>query len=131
MSPRKFPLRPATHAEGVTRRRICEQYLEVAEIAAMDEGAAINVAVGVAVLAGIAASDAVCIAATGERYSGQDHAAAVTVLRRVDKRLGDRLKVLVDLKAASHYGDSLLTVTDRERALRAARTLVGAARERI
>lgn len=131
MSPRHLPVRPATKSEGRGRRRIAEKYLEVAEIAAMEDGAAVNVAVGVAVLAGIAASDAVCIAALGERYSGLDHAAAVQILGRVDGRLSGRLRILVDLKASSHYGDSLLTARDRERAIKAARDLVDAARARL
>lgn len=125
-----MPVRSATKAEGIARRRIAQKYLEVAEIASTEDGAAINVAVGVAVLAGIAASDAICSAALGERYAGQDHAAAVTVLKRVDHKLATRLKVLVDMKPGSHYGDSLLSTRDRERAIRAARDLVQAALER-
>ena len=34
-----------------------------------------NVCVGLAVLAGIAAGDAICLSATGERYAGTDHPA--------------------------------------------------------
>lgn len=112
------------------RRRVAEKYLEVAGIAATQDGTAINVTIGIAVLAGIAAGDAICIAAIGERYSGQDHAAAAELLGRVDKALGDELRDLVDLKPASHYGESLLSERNRTRAMRAANTLVAAARER-
>ena len=70
-------------------------------------------------------------AATGERYSGQDHAAAAELLGRVDKTLGDQLRDLVDLKPASHHGESLLKERNRTRELRAARTLVAAANGRI
>lgn len=130
MSPKRLSTRDAEKSEAVSRRRIAEKYLEVAQIAATEDGTAINVTVGVAVLAGIAAGDAICIAATGLRYSGRDHAAAADLLRQVDRAMGDELRVLVDLKAASHYGDSLLTDRDRTRALRAATALVAAARER-
>lgn len=130
MSPKKLPTRAAERAEAVGRRRVAEKYFEVADIAATEGGAAINVTIGIAVLAGIAAGDAICIAGTGERYSGQDHGAAAELLGRVDKALGDELRDLVDLKAQSHYGDTLLSERNRTRALRAAATLVTAARER-
>lgn len=112
------------------RRRIAQKYIEVAELIATEDGAAINVSVGLAVLAGIAAGDAICVAATGERYSGQDHAGAAELLGRVDRYLGGRLRDLVDLKPASHYGERLLNVRDRTRAIGAARALVDNAAER-
>ena len=87
-------------------------------------------AVALAVLAGIAAGDAICIAATGERYSGPDHAAAADLLARVDTILGRKLRDLVDLKPGSHYGQTLLSVDSRTKALRAAKALVDAAVER-
>lgn len=130
MNPRRVPTRAADRGEAVDRRRIAEKYLEVAEIAAMEDGAAVNVAVGLAVLSGIAAADAICISATGERYSGKDHAAAVHMLARIDKRQGDELLSLVELKSISHYGNQLLTIRHRKRALRAAQSLVEAARAR-
>lgn len=130
MSPKKLPTRGAGRAEAAGRRRVAEKYLEVAEIAAQEDGAAINVTVGIAVLAGIAAGDAICIASTGERYSGPDHAAAAELLGRVDKVLGDQLRDLVGLKPGSHYGESLLSARSRTRALRAANALVAAARDR-
>jgi len=100
------------------------------ELVATEDGAAINVTVGLAVLAGIAASDSICAAATAERYSGDDHAGAAELLGRVNQELGRRLRELVDLKPASHYGEKLLTTRDRARALRAARALVDDATSR-
>jgi hypothetical protein len=87
-------------------------------------------ALGAGVLAGIAASDAICGAAVGERYAGQDHTAAVKVLNRVDAQLARKLKSLADMKPGSHYGDALLTASDRDRAIKAATDLVHAAAER-
>lgn len=131
MSPTRVVVRPMSKTEGAARRRIAAKYLEVAEIAATEDGESVNVAVGIAVLAGIAASDAICAAALGERYAGQDHAAAVQVLKRVDAALARTLKKLVDMKPGSHYADALLSPADRDRAIRAASDLVQAARERI
>jgi hypothetical protein len=127
MSPSKLTTRPADRAWARGRARVAEKYLEVAGVVDDEDGAAINVCVGLAVLAGIAAGDAVCAAALGERYSGSDHAAAATLLKRVDADLASKLKTLVDLKPGAHYGTSLLSDRQRKSALRAAAELVDAA----
>lgn len=49
MTPEELQTRPGTPAEARNRRRMAEKYLEVAE----EDGAAINVTVGLAALAGI------------------------------------------------------------------------------
>jgi uncharacterized protein (UPF0254 family) len=131
MSPKKLVTRRADLAQGRARRKIAEKYLDVACLVAEEDGAAINVCVGLAVLAGIAAGDAVCIAATGERYAGQDHDAAAELLERVDAEVGKRLRQLIAFKPSSHYGDQLLSDRDRKTALRCARVVVEAAAERI
>lgn len=127
MSPKRLTTRPADQGQSRARRKIAQKYLEVADLVADEDGAAINVCVGLAVLAGIAASDAICGAATGERSAGQDHAAAAELLQRVDSALGARLRQLVALKPSSHYGERLLSAEDRAAALRSARLLVDAA----
>lgn len=131
MSPKKLTTRRADPGQARARRRIAQKYLEVADLVADEDGAAVNVCVGLAVLAGIAAGDAICIAATGERYAGQEHAAAAELLERVDAALGRRLRQLVGLKPGSHYGEHLLGNDDRKAALRAAHTLVQAATDRL
>jgi hypothetical protein len=130
MTPRKLTTRRADPAQARARRKIAQKYLEVADLVASEDGAAVNVCVGLAVLAGIAAGDAICISATGERYAGQDHAAGAELLERVDAALGKRLRQLVDLKPGSHYGERLLGAEDRRTALRAAQLLVDAAADR-
>lgn len=130
MTPKKLQTRSGTPAEARTRRLVAEKFLEVADLAADEDGAAINVSVGLAVLAGIAAGDAICLAATGERYSGPDHAAAADLLKRSDTELGKRLAELVSLKPASHYGSKILTPDDRKRSIRHATALVEDARRR-
>lgn len=130
MSPKRLTTRPGEPGEARGRRKIAQKYLEVAELAGTEGGAAVNVCIGVAVLAGIAAGDAICIAAIGQRYSGADHAAAADLLTRVDPNLGRGLRELLDLKPASHYGNSLLSETNRRRALRAASALVDEAASR-
>ncbi|MCB1254255.1 MAG: hypothetical protein M9891_00720 [Austwickia sp.] len=123
--------RRGTPADARNRRIIAARYLEVAELAASEEGpGANNVVVGIAVLAGIAASDAVCIAATGTSYSGEDHAEAARVLGRTDGPLGKELAKLVRLKPGAHYGSTFISADDCTRALRAAKKLVEAATSR-
>ena len=131
MTPKKLDTKRATPAQARARRAISEKYLEAADLVANEDGAAINVCVGLAVLAGIAAGDAICIGAIGERYSGSDHAAAADLLARVDSALGKRLRSLVGLKPSSHYGETLLSSSDRKSALRAATALVDAATARV
>lgn len=109
---------------------MAEKYFEVAGVVDSEDGMSINVCVGLLVLAGIAAGDAICAVALGERYSGTDHAAAATLLGRVDRKLGANLKGLIDLKPGSHYGNALLSRRQRDAALKAAQALVEAARER-
>jgi pyrimidine deaminase RibD-like protein len=107
------------------------KYLEVAELAATEEGpVANNVVVGVCVLAGIAAADAVCLMTVGERYAGQDHAEAAAFLARIDRTLGKELAALVRLKPLAHYGTGFVADDDRTRALRAAHTLTDVAGQR-
>jgi len=130
MNARKVSTKKTHPGEGRARRNVAESYLDVAELISSEDGTAINVCVGVAVLAGIAAGDAICAAALGERYSGDDHDAAADLLGRVDPKLGKSLHDLVALKGKSHYGSALLTAKDRKKAVRCATTLVDEARVR-
>lgn len=130
MSPKKVTTKPADRAWAVGRRRIAQKYSEVAHLVEIEDGAAINVCIGLCVLAGIAAGDAICAAATGQRYSGPDHAAAATYLASINKEAGTHLKTLVSLKPGAHYGNALLTEKDRKAALRASDALVSAATTR-
>lgn len=124
MTPKKLTTRPGDREQARSRARIADKYLEVAQLVDAEDGAAVNVCVGLAVLAGIAAGDAICLAATGERYSGSDHQSAADLLGRVDVSLGKHLRRLASAKPASHYGERLLGTNDRAAALRAAEALV-------
>lgn len=131
MTPKNQKTRSGGRGEARNHRDIAAKYLEVGELAATEEGpAANNVVVGICVLAGIAAGDALCLTSTGERYAGQDHAEAATFLSRTDQERGKDLLTLVRLKPLAHYGSGFVSDNDRTRALRAARTLVQAATER-
>ena len=131
MSPKQHRMQPGDRQVARARRQIAEKYLQFAELSASEnDGASINACIGNAVLAGIAAGDAICLAAIGSRYSGQDHTAAADVLGQIDPDSGKRLHDLVSLKTASHYGYRLLRQSDRDLAVRRATALVETARSR-
>lgn len=131
MTPRRFHTRPSDRAEARGRLRVGRKYLEAADLLSDEVGETVNVCVGVAVLAGIAAADAICAIALEERYSGPDHQAAAALLARVDATLGKRLSRLIALKSESQYGAGLLSAHDRTVALREASALIEAAEMRL
>jgi len=107
-------------------------FLEVAELVGseQDELATPGTAAALAVLAGIAASDAVCCAALGRRSRGQDHQQAVSLLTQVapdGPEMARDLERLLAVKDDAHYG--LLHVSGQRAAaaLKQARRLYEAA----
>jgi hypothetical protein len=116
--------------ESRTRRSHAHKFIEVAEIAA-GEGAQdpeyASVAASLAVLAGIAASDAACCKSLGERSRSQDHHDAEGLLRKIKPggaAAAKQLRDLVELKDAAHYGFFDVSHAELKRALRRARSLL-------
>jgi hypothetical protein len=125
--------RPCSSADARQRLRQAHAYLETAELVDSEgDGAAdsdfTHVAAGVAVLAAIAAADALCCHALGERARGQDHRSAADLLRGIrlgsgnhrsqeqhSRRLADALLTALDLKDESHYGTHASTGTGTTR----------------
>lgn len=121
-------------ADARARLRQAQLYLEVANLVASDEpGEQATVATANAVLAGIAAADAICCAIAGQRYRGDDHRRAAEYLGQVtgDVACAGALRDLIDLKDASHYGVRNVQVRNAKRAVRKATQLVEAAADRI
>lgn len=118
-----------TRAEARIRLQQAESFLQVAS-ATLDEendAAAPGVAAALAVLAGIAASDAACCARLGERSRGQDHRQAAQLLERVLPTGVNMAKALRELLAAkddSHYGSTLVSVSKARRMVRRAKELI-------
>ncbi len=115
-----------TPAQGRSRLAQAEAFIQAADLVLSDETntATPGVAAALAVLAGIAASDAACCAKLRKRPRGQDHNEAVRLLGTVIPHGGDMAKDLARLLAAkdeSHYG---VTLVDRAKA----RRLLGYAR---
>lgn len=123
-----------TPADARTRLRQARLYLEAADlIQAEDVAEAATVATGNAVLAAIAAADAICCFAAGVRSRGQDHRQAITLLQETtgDAALARALREVLDLKDTGHYGLRNVSASNCTAALRKARTLVDAAAHRV
>lgn len=84
-----------------------------------------NVAASLAVLAGIAASDAACCAALGRRSRAQDHRDAEGLLREVRgaEQAANNLRRLLSLKDEAQYGVMHVGSSDLKATLRLARHL--------
>jgi len=123
-----------SNAEARTRLGHAERYLEVAELVLSDEaGSEATVATGNAVLAGIAAADAICCSTVGRRYRGADHRAAADYLETVtgNRELGQALRDLADYKDQAHYGLANVRTNRAKAAIRRASALTLAARDRV
>jgi hypothetical protein len=111
-------------------------FLGVAELVGTqeDELATPGVAAALAVLAGIAASDAACCAALGRRARGQDYRQAVQLLEQVDSvgpAMARDLGRLLAVKDDAHYGLLHVSGQRASTALRQSRRLVEAAEESL
>jgi hypothetical protein len=122
-------------ADATRRARLARVYLELAESAAeQHEDEARNAAAGNAVLAAIAASDALTCVRLGRHSRGQGHSEATTLLRSLrpdGSRLAKDLATVLTVKDAAHYGSVFLSPTTLKSTLRAATRLVAAAEEAL
>lgn len=110
------------------------KFLEVAEIAAGEQEQDpeyASVAVSLAVLAGIAAADAACCKALGERSRSQDHHDAEEFLQRVSggEDAAKQLHQLLSLKDEAHYGFFDVSAGELRKALRRARVVTAFAED--
>lgn len=124
---------PAGPPEARARLRTAEAYLQVAELVLSepDRHGFANVAAGNAVLAAIAAADTICATRLHQIHRGDDHRAAGDLLRTATpdgKQLAATLAKLLDLKAMSQYGTSLMSARNARDAARWAAALVARAR---
>lgn len=101
-----------TRAEAHARRAQASAFLEVAELVLSEDRREAHVAAALAVLAGIAAADAICGLSLGKWSRGSDHGQAADLLQEValhDSTLAMKLRRLLADKDAAHYSPSLVT----------------------
>lgn len=125
---------PCSAADARTRVEQARLYLLVAEtVLTAEPGAEATVATGNAVLAAIAAADAICCALGGSRAGGADHLGAADLLEAVtgDRRLAMILREVLSLKDQGHYGLDHVGVSRAKTATRKAAQLLAAAEERV
>jgi len=107
------------------------QALAFAALAELDplstDGPTRSAAVSNAVLAGIAAADAICCRTLGRRHTGDDHHQAQALLTQAGE-LGNRarshLETLLSIKNKAQYEQTDPTTAETKRALRAMRSLI-------
>ena len=119
-------------AEARVRTAQARKFLDTAELIhdVDDDLATPGVAAALAVLAGIAASDALCCRSLGRRARGQDHREATGLLAQVEpggKELSRALARLLDIKDGSQYGLAFLSAARAKTAVRNAASLTAAA----
>jgi len=122
---------PCGPTEATRKTRLARAYLDLADQAAAGDGdEARTVAAGNAVLAAIAASDALTCLRLGRHSRGQDHAQAAALLRTIrpdGARHAKDLTTALAMKDAAHYGSVFVSASALRSTLRAAGRLVDAA----
>lgn len=110
-------------AQARARLRDAQAQLDLADIAdAYSSAQERKAAASCAVVAGIAAADAACCAALGQRSRGQDHRQASDLLRRIapgGDQAARHFARLIGLKDAAQYGfddigGAMLTAAQRQ-----------------
>jgi hypothetical protein len=126
---------PCGPGDAARRARLARAYLDQADQAAADDtDEARNVAAGNAVLAAIAASDALTCLRLGRHSRGRDHHEATVLLKTIrpaGATLAKDLSTALGVKDAAHYGTVLITATVLKSTLRAAARLVEAAERAV
>jgi hypothetical protein len=120
--------------EGKSRYRTARAYLDVAELVLdeRDRDEHLNVAAGLAVLAGIAAADSICCTRLGRLHRGDDHRGAIELLGQAapdGAELATKLRRLPEIKDAAHYGVQVVATAKARNAVGSARRLVERAQQ--
>jgi len=122
--------RSMSKSEVLARAEHARAYLLVADLVRDDASitARSNILGAVAVLAGIAASDAICGRALGSRSVGAAHAEAVDLLRRATppgSKAASALGRLLASKTDTQYSAQLVSSAKARELFKAAEQLVG------
>ena len=125
--------------EGMTASQVdaraaqAHSFLEAARLADefsddLGEESAANVITSMAVLAGIAAADAICGKALGVRSKSSNHSDAVSLLNRAHDgvSVANQLRALIDVKSAAAYEPQMVTKKRSAEALKHAERLIAA-----
>lgn len=127
---------PCDRNDALNRLAQADSFLLAAELIVADDSddATPSVAASLAVLAGIAASDAACCARLGIRARGQSHVEAVKLLATIEPRGADMakdLQRLLNRKDDSQYGLAFVSTGDAGRMVSWAKRLVAHVRRAV
>jgi hypothetical protein len=122
--------------DALVRIAQAESYVAVAELVLADttDDANPGVAAALAVLGGIAASDAACCARLQRRPRGRSHGEAASLLGTVSPggvAMAKDLQRLIDRKDDSHYGLSFVSQAEAQKMIGWAKRLTEAARRAV
>jgi len=121
--------------EARTRLSHARAFADTAELVLdVDDNASLNVAASLAVLAGVAASDAACCAVLGQRPRGQDHREALKLLSGIASggaEMSKDLGRLLDLKDNAHYGVLYVSEANARQAVKWAQRIVRVAEKAV
>jgi hypothetical protein len=127
MTRQKSQTQPSTLRDARHRLRMARAYVDAAELVLVDDRLEFStVAAGLAVLAGIAAADAICSRGRKMIHRGDDHRAAADLLASTSadgKHHKRELVRLLDLKDESHYGLIDVSASRAKSAVKTARRL--------
>ncbi|MEN8040771.1 MAG: hypothetical protein ABFR95_04640 [Actinomycetota bacterium] len=131
--PRSRRTSPCTRQHAVNRLSQAESFAELATIVdpGRDPGPDRSAAVANAVLAAIAAADALCCARLGVHAAGNDHREAVRLLKdvaEVGAETATALSTLLGLKQKAQYGATDPSAGETVRAVRAMQQIIEFAR---
>lgn len=120
---------PCSPEQARSRLEHARKFLEVADLLSDQAGDVeyASVSASLAVLAGIAASDAACCAALGRRSRGDDHRQATGLVEQIEpggSRAANSLRRLLNLKDEAQYGFYDVGGQNLQAARRQARVLV-------
>jgi hypothetical protein len=125
---------PLSNVESRARLTEARAYLELAELnVASDSPAERKVSGSNAILAGIAAADAICGLVLGQRSASEDHVHAVALLAeatRPAKKAVNSLRRLLTEKTPIQYGVQPVSLTDAAQLLKWAHDVVDEANQR-
>ena len=127
MTPRGTPrTSPMTLGDVRSSAAAARKFDEVARLVHDEDGDYLRVSASLAVLAGIAAADAMCGHVLKECSRGQDHRQAAAMLRSVTGAAAavPALERLLDAKDSAHYSPSAVSQTAVTSALRASALMV-------
>ena len=132
MNPRaKGRVAACTPEQARSRRTQARAFLDVADMVLAEPAtqSETHVAAALAVLAAIAATDAICGLRLGQYSRSQDHDQAVALLESVDvgdPSLSAKLRRILASKDAVHYSARLIAKSDAQALVRQAGLLVDA-----